>query len=133
MRFLDTTFLVDILRNIPVAIEKLRGLEAAGPLVTTEVVAYELYLGIQHIGRKRREAEAARIEETLAQTDVLPFDRPSAIRAAELSAELRRRGHTIGILDLLIASTALAHGGEALVTRDAADFQRVPGILVETY
>jgi len=133
LKCLDSAFLVDILRNIPAAIEKLRELEAEGPLFTTEVVAYELYHGIQHLGRKRRDAEAARIEEVLAQTDVLPFDRPSAIRAAELSGELRRRGQTVGLVDLLIASTALAHGSEALVTRDAADFRRVPGIRVETY
>jgi len=133
LKCLDTAFLVDILRNIPAAIEKLRELEAEGPLFTTEVVAYELYHGIQHLGRKRRDAEAARIEEVLAQPDVLPFDRPSAIRAAELSGELRRRGQTVGLVDLLIASTALAHGSEALVTRDAADFRRVPGIRVETY
>lgn len=133
MKCLDTTFLVDVLRNVPTAIEKLRALEAEGPLVTTEVVAYELYHGIQHVGRKRREGEAARIEEVLAQTDVLPFNRPSAIQAAELSGELRRRGQTVGIVDLFIASTALAHGSEVLVTRDAADFRRIPGLHVETY
>jgi tRNA(fMet)-specific endonuclease VapC len=104
-----------------------------GPLTTTEIVAYELYHGIQHLGRRRRDAEAARIQEVLAQTDVLPFDRLSAIRAAELSGELRRRGQTVGIVDLFIASTALAHGGDVLVTRDAADFRRIPGIRTETY
>jgi tRNA(fMet)-specific endonuclease VapC len=133
LKFLDTAFLVDVLRDVPAAIEKVQALEAEGPLLTTEVVAYELYHGIQHLGRKRRDDEAARIDKVLARMDVLPFDRPSAIRAAELSGELRRRGQSVGIVDLLIASTALAHGGEALVTRDADDFRRVPGVRVETY
>ncbi|TLZ46111.1 MAG: type II toxin-antitoxin system VapC family toxin [Methanobacteriota archaeon] len=39
----------------------------------------------------------------------------------------------MGIMDLFIASTALAHGSEALVTRDVADFRRIPGIRTETY
>jgi len=63
LKVLDTTFLVDVLRNVPGAIDRLRALEAEGPLATTEIVAYELYHGIQHLGRRRRETEAARIEE----------------------------------------------------------------------
>lgn len=133
MKVLDTTFLIDVLRNVPAAIDRLRRLEAEGSLATTEIVAYELYHGIQHLGRRRRETEAARIEELLAQTDVFGFDRRSAIRAAELSGELRRRGHGIGIVDLLIAAAALSLGAEAIVTRDASSFARVDGLRVETY
>lgn len=93
----------------------------------------ELHHGIQHLGRTRRDAETARIEELLARTDVLPFDRGSAIRAAGISGDLRRRGQTVGIVDLLIAVGALALGAEAFVTRDASDFDRVGGLRVETY
>ena len=133
MKVLDTTFLVDVLRNVPGAIDRLRALEAEGPLATTEIVAYELYHGIQHLGRRRRETEAARIEELLAQTDVFVFDRRSAIRAAEMSRELRRRGQSIGVVDLLIAAVALTLGAEAVVTRDASSFAHVGGLRVETY
>ena len=133
MKVLDTTILVDVLRNVPAAVEKVRALEAEGPIATTEIVAYELHHGIQHVGRRRRDAEAGRIEELLAQADVLPFDRRSAIRAAEISGELRRRGQTVGIMDLLIAAGALALGAEALVTRDASGFRHVGGLRVETY
>src|SRR3972149_4866932 len=75
LKVLDTTILVDVLRNVPAAVEKLRALEAEGPIATTEIVAYELHHGIQHVGRRRRDAEAGRIEELLAQADVLPLHR----------------------------------------------------------
>lgn len=80
MKVLDTAFLVDVLRNVPAAVEKLRALEAGGPLATTEIAAYELYHGIENVGRKRRDAEAARVEKLLGQIDVLPFDRSSRCR-----------------------------------------------------
>ncbi len=133
MKILDTTILVDVLRGLPTAVEKLRSLEAEGGLATTETVAYELHHGIQHLGGRRRDAESSRIEDLLAQLDVFPFDRRSAVRAAEVSGDLRRKGQTMGIVDLFIASGALAVGAAAVVTRDASAFERVPGLLVETY
>jgi hypothetical protein len=45
---------------------------------------------------------------------------------------LKERGELIGANDLWIAAAALRHG-EALVTRNARDFHRVPGLQVLTY
>src|SRR4030067_1053817 len=73
-------------------------------------------------GRKRVEGPS--------HADSLPVDRRPAIRAAEISGELRRRGQTVGIMDLLIAAGALALGAEALVTRDASGFRHVGGLRV---
>ncbi len=47
-------------------------------------------------------------------------------------AELRRRGQVIATMDLLIATAALGHEAP-LVTRNARDFDRVPGLLVIGY
>jgi tRNA(fMet)-specific endonuclease VapC len=45
---------------------------------------------------------------------------------------LKKRGELLGANNLWIAAAALRHG-EALVTRNARDFQRVPGLKVLTY
>jgi tRNA(fMet)-specific endonuclease VapC len=44
-------------------------------------------------------------------------------------AELAGRGEIIGSHDLWIAATALAHG-LGIATRNAAEFERVPGLRV---
>lgn len=133
MRCLDATILIDILRRVPAARTKIEELERDGPLVTTEIGAFELYLGVERYGDRRREEEARKVASLLDQMDTLPFDRAGALRTAQLSWELKRRGRTIGLLDLLTAGIALGHGHDTIVTRDAGDFERVPGVDVETY
>ena len=133
MRCLDSTILIDMLRRVPAARAKVEELEREGPLVTTEVGAYELYLGVERYGGRRREEETRKVADLLDQMETLPFDRASAIHTARLSWDLKRSGQTIGVLDLLTAGTALAHGHDTVVTRDEGDFRRVPGIRVETY
>jgi predicted nucleic acid-binding protein len=49
--------------------------------------------------------------------------------AAGIRVELEKRGLTIGPLDMLIAGTAVSRGA-ALVTNNAAEFSRVPGLRV---
>ena len=133
MPCLDATILIDILRRVPAARAKIEELERGGPLLTTEIGAYELYLGIERFGARRRDEEARKVADLLAQVDALPFDRASTIRTAQLSWDLKRRGQTIGLLDLLTAGIALGHGHDTIVTRDQEDFRRVPRIRVETY
>ena len=111
----------------------MRELEREGPLVTTEIGAFELYLGIQNLGDHRKDAERARIKSLLGKMEVLPLERRSAIRAAEIAGGTRRRGRSIGLTDLFTAAIALAHGGDTIVTRDVEDFQRVPELRVESY
>ena len=60
--------------------------------------------------------------------EIVAFDRP----AAESHGRLRfaMRSQSIGERDLLIAATALAHD-LTVVTRNAREFRRVPGLAVE--
>jgi len=61
-----------------------------------------------------------------------PMDASDAWHYREIFRSLKERGELIGANDLWIAATALRHG-EALVTRNAREFQRVPGLQVLTY
>ena len=49
--------------------------------------------------------------------------------AASIRIELEKQGSTIGPLDMQIAGTAVSRGA-ALVTNNAAEFSRVPGLRV---
>ncbi len=60
--------------------------------------------------------------------NVLKFDQPAAVKYQELvKAKLR-----IGTMDLKIAAIALAHDA-TLLSRNLADFRKVPGLRVEDW
>ena len=61
-----------------------------------------------------------------------PMDDSDAWHYREIFRILKERGELIGANDLWIAAAALKHG-EPLVTRNAREFQRVPGLQVLTY
>lgn len=61
--------------------------------------------------------------------EVLPFEPEDAAHAGDIRAELERRGTPIGSFDYLIAAQA-RHRGATLVTANAREFARVPGLLV---
>jgi tRNA(fMet)-specific endonuclease VapC len=72
------------------------------------------------------------LTELLAAVTVLPFGATEAQQAARIRAELERAGEPIGPYDILIAATALAHGGR-LATRNVKEFGRVPGLSLEDW
>ena len=128
---LDTSALIDAMRNQP---EARRAVEEAAEtgVVTTEVNVYELFVGAHRAGRMVA-SEVERIRRGLDEIEVLNLVRPASIRAAALTSALRSRGGAVGVLDVLVAAIALVHGVTRILTRDVADFRRIPGLHVETY
>ena len=72
------------------------------------------------------------MEALLAALQVVQIDDHLPRRYGEELAELRKRGQAIGTMGLLIATSALGQGA-SLVTRNARDFDRVPGLVVQGY
>lgn len=66
--------------------------------------------------------------ETYRRIRVMPFDPPAAVEFQRL-ARLRLR---IGTMDLRISSIALSRGA-TLLTRNAKDFSKVPGLDVQDW
>lgn len=66
--------------------------------------------------------------EVLASWLILPLDSESA----ELFLNFRRQGIRIGSMDLKIACIALAYDA-TLLTRNTADFSKVPGLRFENW
>ena len=131
VKCLDTAVLIDLTRDLPSAVQAV-GEALAGGAVTTEVNAFELYSGAHERGRQVPRDFSA-VEKILRRVDVLPLNRRASIRGAEIASLLRSRGQDVGGLDVLIAAIAMSHGINTIVTEDADDFRRIPGLHVETY
>jgi tRNA(fMet)-specific endonuclease VapC len=92
------------------------------------IVLHELHFGVCAGTRKSDQVE--RLERL--DLPLLSFERQDAHAAAEVRADLRRKGTPIGPYDLLIAGQARARG-LTVVTRNLGEFRRVEGLAVEDW
>lgn len=128
MASLETTFLIDLLREKPAALALARRLEERGePKCVTAPAASEMLVGAYLKGG--RAVEKAR--SLLGSLVLLEFDEAACLEAGQLGALLIERGEPIATPDLLIAAISKRHG-QCVITRDRS-FSRVPGLEVETY
>jgi predicted nucleic acid-binding protein len=70
--------------------------------------------------------QLARFDAMLVGCEVLPFDQPAALLAERIDAELKRRGTTINLNDVMIAAMSIG-ANLALVTGNTAHFEAVKG------
>jgi predicted nucleic acid-binding protein len=132
MVLLDTTFLSDLVRARPEALRALSELQASGAKLTTSTVNLaELYAGaFRSPDPPRRLATVERLAETLILYD---FNARAARVFGELESRLLEQGVVVPAKDLLIAAMGLAHGEHEVLTRNARDFARIPGVTVREY
>lgn len=126
MTLLDTNVVIYYLKGDPAIVVRIHS-ASRGELAIPAIVVYELEYGTLRSklpARRRRELEAG-----LQYIQHVPFDSAAAMAAARIRVELKKRGSTIGPLDMLIAGTAVSRGA-VLVTSNAAEFSRVPGLRV---
>jgi tRNA(fMet)-specific endonuclease VapC len=126
---LDTNLCVRALRDRPLEIrERLKAEFEA--ICISSIVRYELYVGIAIAGggeHKKRE-----LDDFLSPIPCLPFDDNAAFHAADIRADLTRKGELIGPYDLLIAGHARSQGLK-VITGNLGEFQRVDGLISEDW
>jgi tRNA(fMet)-specific endonuclease VapC len=128
---MDTSFLVDLLRDNIHAIEELEKIENEGERITTTPISVsELFDGAYR--SRNREKEIDRIRELLGRIELLDFSIQSCEQYGKLANELRSLGRKIGDLDTLIASLALSNG-ESILTANITHFNKIPGLIVRTW
>ena len=116
--------------------EKVRSLYARAvlvgiPLATSSICMHELWYGVEKSSQQDRNSRKLRsfIAEDI---EVLNFSNEDALAAAQIRAELERKGTRIGEYDTLIAGQALARQ-ITLVTANTREFNRIPGLHVEDW
>jgi tRNA(fMet)-specific endonuclease VapC len=126
---LDTNVLSDLLRNPGGRVFRRVSVVGEATVCTSIVVACELRYGAAKKGSARL---SERVERLLESLEVLPLERESDRRYAEIRAQLDQQGRPIGPNDLLIAAHALALD-LVLVSANVDEFARVPGLQVENW
>ncbi len=128
---MDTDFVIDLLKNDPVAVQKLRGLnENEETLIITAMTVFELFNGISRSDKPEREKE--KVVNVLERQIIFDFDKLSAEKGGEICGLLAKQGTQIGSVDCMIAGIAL-NKNETVLTRNIKDFSKVKGLNIESY
>jgi tRNA(fMet)-specific endonuclease VapC len=126
---LDTNLCIRVLRDRPQDLRQRFNQEADGLCIST-IVLTELLHGAQKSARP--EHNRREVEKFAARLEVLPFDSDAAGHAADIRADLERKGMMIGGYDLLIAGHARSRG-LVVVTGNLGEFRRVDGLRAEDW
>jgi tRNA(fMet)-specific endonuclease VapC len=126
---LDTNAAIALMKGHPRVLHHVRRVGHAELRLCATVEA-ELWFGVAKSVKVTENAE--RLERLLAWIPSLPFGGHATRRFGDLRAHLARLGTPIGPYDLQIAATALA-ADLIVITNNRAEFQRVPGLVVEDW
>ncbi|MDO9107931.1 MAG: type II toxin-antitoxin system VapC family toxin [Coriobacteriia bacterium] len=97
------------------------------------ITASELLHGVHRATRPdQRARRSAFVEGILERFPLLEIDLPTARAHAQVWAELSATGTLIGPHDLWLAAACISHG-LTMVTANTREFERVPGLQVETW
>ncbi|MBS3053076.1 MAG: type II toxin-antitoxin system VapC family toxin [Candidatus Aenigmarchaeota archaeon] len=124
---IDTDILIDFLRGDKNTVELIKGISAKR-LITTDINAFELYHGAYKSKNKRE--NLPEVENLLDSMELISTNRESMKKAAGLISDLDRKGSTIDIADLFIASLCITNSA-MLLTHNKKHFERMGIKLIE--
>ncbi|MBI2134152.1 PIN domain-containing protein [Candidatus Woesearchaeota archaeon] len=128
---LDTSFLIDLMKNDSSAINTFRMMEKANiPQFITSLSLFELYSGLDRCQRKKD--ELAKLTRVVDGQIVIPLDDLASKKAGEIHGSLINEGGMIDPVDCMISGIALVKK-EKVLTRNIDDFNKIKGLEVETY
>lgn len=104
--------------------------DETGSLCVSTIVLYELYFGAARSDRPGYQREA--VETFVGPLKLRVFDPNAAWHAADIRADLTRRGGIIGSNDLLIAGHAPSLGLK-LITGNLGEFRCVEALRCEDW
>jgi tRNA(fMet)-specific endonuclease VapC len=126
---LDTNICIYVMKNYPPALrDKFNSL--AEQLCISCITLGELHYGAEMSARRTENLIA--IEHFTARLEVLPFEAKAAMHYGQVRAELERAGALCGPHDMQIGGHARSEG-LIVVTNNAREFSRMPGIRVENW
>ena len=128
---LDTTFIIDLMNNLPEAIAKLKQMQKQKEsLFVSSVSLFELWSGIAQSDHPDKEKQ--RVKAVLASQLVLDLTKESAEEAGMINGTLWKNGTPIDPEDSMIAGIAKQYE-EKVLTRNIRHFSKVKDLMIERY
>lgn len=127
---LDTNICIYIAKHSPPAVRERFARHAASELAMSVITLGELRFGAEK--SQARDRALASIQQLENLIPVCPLSEPAGEHYGQIRAALQKSGQTIGNNDLWLAAHARAEGW-ILVTNNAREFTRVPGLQVENW
>ncbi len=124
---IDTDVLSEFLRgNLKVVENAGKYLETYDAINFSIITYYEILNGLLY---KDARKQLQKFTDFVAINKILPLAISAAKRAAEIYADLKKKGQPIGHTDCLIAGIALVNGLQ-LVTNNTDHFERIDDLVV---
>lgn len=127
---LDTNICIYLIKHHPLSVLERFLSHPVGDIGISSITVAELDYGAS----KSRHTAKNRIalDQFISPLAVAAFDREAAAAYGRLRAVFEQKGTPIGAMDLLIAAHARSLGVR-LITNNAREFRRVPGLRVENW
>lgn len=128
---LDTTFIIDLLKNNRKAVAVREKLEKSSESITiASPTIIELIRGLKSVHTKEDEKE--KIDKFIVSVTTLSLDKESAILAGNIENDLVKKGEIIDLEDIMIAAISITNN-EKLLTRNEKHFKKIKNLEIETY
>jgi tRNA(fMet)-specific endonuclease VapC len=132
----DTTFIIDLVNNDKEAVKKAKKIDAKQSIVFISSITIQEYLrGVYYLFGENSEKLNEKLSEAegdLARFSWLDLNYNVAKIAAQIDADLTRKGEQIGFADVLIAATAQFYN-LSLLTRNKTHFERITSLEIDLY
>lgn len=127
---IDTDILSLFLRGHPSVVQSFSAyVQEYGGVNLCILSYYEIVSGLKHRDAKK---QLDSFQDFIQYNSILLLTEQSVLVAADIYAELRRRGDPVDDIDILIAAVAKAHG-LVMVTHNTGHFRRIPGLELEDW
>lgn len=126
---LDTNIVIYVIKRRPPEVREVFNRQH-GRMAISAITLAELVHGAEKSQFPARNLDV--VEDFCSRLTVLPYPAEAAYHYGSIRAELERQGRPIGVNDLHIAAHARSCG-LTVVTNNLAEFERVPGLLLENW
>jgi len=118
----DTSIWIEFFKSASAAGKKLETLIIKNSVWTCGIILYELLQGV------RSDSEKRQISEALSDLKYIEMSKPLWKKSADISASLKKKGLTLPLSDIFIASIAIEHD-LSVFTLDK-HFEQIPGVKI---
>jgi len=130
LSLLDTDILSEFLRGNPKVAAKVdEHVEEYGLVNLSIITYYEILNGLLYKDAKK---QLKKFTDFVELNKVIPMTMRTAKIAAEIYADLRKKGREIGHTDTLIAGIAIANDLQ-LITNNTDHFKRIKGLEIDNW